>query len=167
MSKGSDIAAEDPSCFSEGEPVYRIRAVDSDDDEVAEILRDLHQWTFFGTAAVPQFGSGSWWLAHSGAKAVAFAGVVPSTHAPNSGYLCRVGVLQEHQGRGLQRRLMRAVEVQARRIGWESIVSDTTDNRISANNFIRTGYRLYEPEVPWGWRNTLYWRKRLNRSLGG
>src|SRR5262249_8304581 len=90
-------------------------------------------------------------------------GVVPSTHARNSGYLCRVGVLQKHQGRGLQRRLMRAVEVQARRNGWESIVSDTTDNRISANNFIRTGYRLYEPEVPWGWRNTLYWRKWLNR----
>ncbi|MCP3476999.1 GNAT family N-acetyltransferase [Bradyrhizobium sp. CCGUVB1N3] len=163
MSKGSDIAAEDPSRYSVSELVYRIRAVDGDDEEVAEILRDLHQWTFFGTAAVPQFGSGSWWLAHDGAKAVAFAGVVPSTHARNSGYLCRVGVLQKHQGRGLQRRLMRAVEVQARRIGWESIVSDTTDNRISANNFIRTGYRLYEPEVPWGWRNTLYWRKWLNR----
>jgi GNAT superfamily N-acetyltransferase len=69
--------------------------------------------------------------------------------------------LQKYRGRGLQRRLMRAIEGQARRIGWESIVSDTTDNLISANNFIRAGYRLYDPEVPWGWTNTLYWRKRL------
>jgi hypothetical protein len=26
--------------------------------------------------------------------------------------------------------------------------SDTTDNLVSANNFIRAGYRLYQPEYP-------------------
>jgi hypothetical protein len=41
------------------------------------------------------------------------------------------------------------------------IESDTTDNVVSANNFIRAGYRLYEPEYPWGWPNTLYWHKAL------
>jgi GNAT superfamily N-acetyltransferase len=142
--------------------MYSIRAVDGDDDEIAEILGDLHQLTFFDSAAVPEFGSGSWWLAYDGAKAVAFAGIVPSTLVRDSGYFCRVGVLRKHQGRGLQRRLMRAIEGQARRIGWESIVSDTTDNLISANNFIGAGYRLFDPEVPWGWTNTLYWRKRLS-----
>ena len=40
--------------------------------------------------------------------AVAFAGVVPSTYARNSGYFSRVGVLQRHWGKGLQLRLMRA-----------------------------------------------------------
>ena len=44
---------------------------------------------------------------------------------------------------------------------WGSIVSDTTDNPVSANNFIRAGYRLYEPEAPWAWSHTLYWRKWL------
>jgi hypothetical protein len=44
---------------------------------------------------------------------------------------------------------------------WESIVSDTTNNPISANNFIQAGYRLYEPELPWAWSHTLYWRKWL------
>lgn len=44
---------------------------------------------------------------------------------------------------------------------WHSIVSDTTDNPVSANNFIKAGYRLYEPDVPWAWSNTLYWRKWL------
>jgi phage terminase large subunit len=39
--------------------------------------------------------------------------------------------------------------------------SDTTDNIASANNFIRAGYRLYEPQDPWAWPNTLYWRKSI------
>jgi phage terminase large subunit len=61
----------------------------------------------------------------------------------------------------LQLRLMRALEVRARYIGWRCIVSDTTDNLASANNFIRAGYRLYEPQYPWAWPNTLYWRKSI------
>ena len=142
--------------------MYRIRSVDGYDDEVAEILGDLHRLTFFDSAAVPQFDLGAWWLTYDGTEAVAFAGVVPSTLVRNSGYLCRIGVLQQHRGQGLQRRMMRAIEVHARRICWDCIVSDTTNNRRSANNFIRAGYRLYDPEVPWGWTNTLYWRKRLD-----
>jgi hypothetical protein len=56
---------------------------------------------------------------------------------------------------------MRAVEARGHRSGWDSIVSDTTDNAVSANNFIKAGYRLYEPGSPWAWANTLYWRKWL------
>lgn len=141
--------------------MYRIRTVDADDDETAEILGDLHRLTFLDGATMPQFGLGAWWLAYHDDDAVAFAGVLPSTHARNSGYFCRVGVLQRHRGRGLQLRLMRAVEARGRRLGWNSIVSDTTDNPASANNFIEAGYRLYEPEAPWAWSHTLYWRKRL------
>jgi GNAT superfamily N-acetyltransferase len=144
-----------------GRLMYRIRIVDADDDDVAETLADLHQLTFFDGASVPPFELGAWWLAYHGDDAVAFAGVIPSTHARNSGYFSRVGVLRRHWGRGLQLRLMRAIEARGRRIGWHSIVSDTTDNAVSANNFIRAGYRLYEPDVPWAWSNTLYWKKWL------
>ncbi len=144
-----------------GPSMYRIRIVDADDDDVAETLADLHRLTFFDGASVPQFEFGAWWLAYHNDDAVAFAGVVPSTHARNGGYFSRVGVLRRHWGRGLQLRLMRAIEARGRRIGWRSIVSDTTDNPVSANNFIRAGYRLYEPDVPWAWSNTLYWRKWL------
>jgi len=62
---------------------------------------------------------------------------------------------------GLQLRLMRALESRARQIGWDAVVSDTTDNLASANNFIRAGYRLYQPPCPWAWPNTLYWRKSI------
>ena len=131
--------------------MYRIRIVDVSDGDIVDTLADLHQLTFFDAAALPQFELGAWWLAYHGDEAVAFAGVVPSTHIRNGGYFSRVGVLQRHRGRDLQCRLMRVIEARGRRIGWESIVSDTTDNPVSANNFIRAGYRLFEPHVPWAW----------------
>lgn len=139
--------------------MYRIRAVDGQDDDMAETLGDLHSLTFFDTAPVPPFDLGHWWIAYCEAAPVAFAGIIPSTRARNAGYFSRVGVIGNHCGRGLQLRLMRAVEAQARRNGWKAVVSDTTDNLASANNFIRAGYRLYRPKHPWGWPHTLYWRK--------
>ncbi len=140
---------------------YRIREVDPQDEEIVEVLDELHRATFFDSAPVPSFDEGYWWLAFRGSVPVAFAGLVQSTHAPNAGYLCRVGVISKHWGRSLQLRLLRATERRARRSGWQSIVSDTTDNVSSANNFIRAGYRLYRPKHPWGWPSTLYWRKPM------
>lgn len=139
--------------------MYRIREVDGRDEEIAETLSDIHRLTFFSGAAIPDFDWGHWWLAFNGTMPVAFAGVIPSTRARNSGYFCRVGVLREHCGRALQLRLMRAMELRARHNGWSSVISDTTDNLASANNFIRAGYKLYQPQHPWAWPNTLYWRK--------
>ena len=92
---------------------------------------------------------------------IAFGGMVRSTRAHNAGYLCRFGVLNEHRGNALQLRLTRALELRAPRNGWSSVVSDTTDNPASANNFIRAGYRLHQPSCPWGYPNTLYWRKTI------
>src|ERR1700760_3181004 len=141
--------------------MYCIREVDGHDDDIADALAELHQLTFLDSAAVPAFDWGSWWLAYYGRRPVAFAGAVPSTHARSAGYLCRIGVIAEHHGHALQLRLMRAVEACGRRIGWSCLVSDTTDNVFSANNFIKAGYQLFRPEQPWGWSNTLYWRKKL------
>lgn len=106
--------------------MYRIREVDGHDDEIADTLADLHRLTFFDGASIPEFDWGHWWLAFHASVPVAFAGLVPSTRAVNAGYFCRVGVLKKHCGRGLQLRLMRALESRARRNGWGCIVSDTT-----------------------------------------
>jgi GNAT superfamily N-acetyltransferase len=141
--------------------MYRIREVDGEDEEVADMLTDLHRLIFFGSAPLPEFDQGRWWVALRGQTPVAFAGVVPSTHVENAGYFSRVGVLDAHRGKALQLRLMRATEARARNMGWNWVVSDTTDNIASANNFIRAGYRLYQPPHPWAWPNTLYWRKPL------
>src|ERR1700731_1353925 len=148
-------------------PMYRIREVDGQDDEIADTLAGLHRLTFFDDAPIPEFDLGHWWLAYHEDLPIAFAGVVPSTLAVNAGYFCRVGVLKRHCGNALQLRLMRALELRGRHNGWNSIVSDTTDNVASANNFIRAGYQLYRPRCPWAWPNTLYWRKPIGRdSLG-
>jgi GNAT superfamily N-acetyltransferase len=148
------------ACLSLAEtPIYRVREVDGQDEEIADTLADLHRLTFFNGACLPDFDRGHWWLACHAAMPVAFAGLVPSTHALNAGYICRVGVLKKHRGRRLQLRLMRAMEARARHNGWNGVVSDTTDNPASANNFIRAGYRLYLPQTPWAYSNTLYWRK--------
>ena len=141
--------------------MYRIREVEATDEDIADMLGELHQLTFLDSAPVPVFDDGHWWLAFRGSKPVAFAGVVPSTHVFGAGYFCRVGVLDAHCGHRLQLRLMRAMEARARVNGWSSIVSDTTDNLPSANNFIRAGYRLFSPVYPWAWPNTLYWRKDM------
>jgi GNAT superfamily N-acetyltransferase len=130
-------------------PMYRIREVDVLDNDIADTLVELHQLTFFSGAPIPDFDHGHWWIAFRDKVPAAFAGIVPSTHAGNAGYFCRVGVLQEHCGHGLQLRLMRALERRARRNGWSYVVSDTTDNLFSANNFIRAGYRLFRPRSPW------------------
>ena len=143
------------------ELIHRIERVIGYDDDIADTLADLHRLTFFDGASVPAFDRGHWWLEYHEPMPVAFAGVIPSTRAFNAGYLSRVGVLKKHCGNGLQLRLMRALELRARHNGWSSIVSDTTENIASANNFIRAGYRLYQPPTPWAWPNTLYWRKSI------
>lgn len=144
--------------------LYRIREVNGQDDDMADTLTELHRLTFFNSAPVPEFDWGHWWLAYEKQQPVAFAGLVPSTHVEDAGYFCRVGVLGEHCGHALQLRLMRAVESRARSNEWRLVVSDTTDNLISANNFIKAGYRLYYPEYPWAWPHTLYWRKSLGKK---
>lgn len=141
--------------------MYRIREVDGHDDEITDTLTDLHRLTFFCDAPMPKFDRGHWWLAFHETIPVAFAGMVPSTRAHKAGYFCRVGVLKKHCGNALQLRLMRALESRARHNGWNSVVSDTTANLASANNFIRAGYRLYQPLYPWGYPDTLYWRKSI------
>ena len=121
--------------------------VDASDDDVADTLTELHGLTFFDTAAMPG-DLGVWWFAYQGDQAVVFAGLVLSTYARNSATSPerRLAAALEQ---GLQLRLMRGAEAHGRRVGWRGIFSDTTDNLVSANNFIKAGYRLFEPEVTW------------------
>jgi len=133
--------------------MYRIREVDGNDDDIADTLGELHQLTFLDAAPVPEFDQGHWWLAFYRTGPVAFAGIIPSTHVFNAGYFCRVGVLGKHCGHRLQLRLMRAME-RAPLNGSCSVISDTTDNMHSANNFIRAGYRLFSPRNSWVWPHT-------------
>jgi GNAT superfamily N-acetyltransferase len=141
---------------------YRIRGVDGFDDEIAETLAELHRMTFFDMAPIPNFDLGHWWIGYLDAEPVSFASVIPSDRYPRTGYFKRVGVLPAHRGEGLQARHMRAIDGRARRNGWTHIVSDTTDNPNSANNFIRSrDWRIFTPEHPWSFPHSIYWTKTL------
>lgn len=121
------------------------------------VLRGLHAATF-PSDEMPDFCLGRWWVAYHGDEPVAFVGVEPvdEQHA----YLSRVGVLEGHRGRGLQRTLMQLAECHTFPTH-PVMVSTTYDNPPSANNFIRLGYMTYEPTTRWGAEGTCYWIKSL------
>ena len=137
--------------------VYRIREVDPFDDKDAyEELRSLHSLTFFASAPQPDLYVGHWWLVRDEdtKQHVAFAGLVPASYDPRMGYFTRVGVLHVARGHKLQKRLLSVAARRARRNGWVSIISDTTDNPPSANAMISAGYKIFEPAFRWSVSHT-------------
>jgi GNAT superfamily N-acetyltransferase len=141
---------------------YRFAKVDTDDDEVVELLGELHELTFGNTAKPPEWDYGWWWIGwhRRSAAPAAFCGVVQSSLDEGAAYLKRAGVVPAHHGQGLQRRMIRIRERCARRLGFVRMITDTTDNHRSANNLIAEGYRLWAP-LPWAWEHSLYWTKAL------
>lgn len=146
-----------------GDDSYLIGQVDGSDEAIAVSIMRLHIRTFGSSAPVPSPSQGGfWWLAcDNAASHVAFASIRGSSLDASWCYFDRVGVLPEHRGAGLQRRLMRACEAKARRLGFKTMVSDTTDNPPSAANFDRLRYQRFTPDFLWGFPSTLYWRKTL------
>jgi hypothetical protein len=144
---------------------YRITRVDGDDDNIAELLRELHDETFGDAAPQIDPEQGWWWIAYSvdgGRDVAGFCWLTPTDADPlRIGYLKRAGVLMPHRGQRLQRRFVRVREAQARRVGLKTLVTDTSDNPSSANNLIACGYRIYRPPEPWGFPHTIYWYKDL------
>ena len=108
---------------------------------------------------------GHWWIAYAeDGKPVGFAGIVRSTRWTDTGYLCRAGVLDGFTGHGLQKRLIDARLRQARKLGWNWCITDTTDNPASSNSLISCGFKLYTPSNPWSFKNALYWKYKVNQD---
>lgn len=141
---------------------YRIREVDCSDDDVAELIHELHEATFGDTAPKVNPARGWWWVAYDGREVAGFCGLTPTYRDASIGYLKRAGVLYRHRGQGLQRRFVRVREAKARRVGMRSIITDTTDNPSSSNNLIACGYRIFRPPSPWAFPETIYWHKELS-----
>jgi GNAT superfamily N-acetyltransferase len=106
---------------------------------------------------------GHWWVAYTeDGKPVAFAGLVRSKLWYDCGYLCRAGVLDGYTGNGLQTRLIKARERKAASLGWNWLITDTTENPASSNSLINAGFKIYSPSIPWAYKHSIYWRKKLN-----
>lgn len=141
---------------------YRIRKVDG--FEYRAELRTLHDATFGDEAPMPRFAKGDWWIVTYMGEPVAFAGMEPGTLYRRYAYFHRVGVMPAHRGQGLQRKLMRRLELEARAQGYAGLMSDT-NSAYSGNNFIRTGWKLFEPKHPWALKSSYYWRKNFRVCL--
>lgn len=142
---------------------YLIRQVDVSRPVIKKLLKELQKTCLpFDKALDP--AKEYWWIAYFKGQAVAFAALSHSRQWEHTGYLTRAGVVLEHQGRGLQRRLIKVREHKALQLGWEYLISDTHYNPASANNLIKCGFKMYNPMNPWGFKASCYWRKKLTSS---
>lgn len=105
---------------------------------------------------------GDWWIALTPeGEEAGFCGSVPFGFDGYC-YLKRAGVLPKFQGQGLQFEMIAIREHRAKGQGFKYLVSECeTVNVPSANNFIRAGFKLFEPERPWASDPSLYWIKPL------
>ena len=105
-----------------------------------------------------------WWVVWRGNEPVAYAGLRPCQWHENAGlgFLSRAGVIPNHRGRGLQRRLIRVREAAARTLGLTEIVTYVAAwNAASLNSLIACGYKFYRPATKWGGADSVYLRRRL------
>jgi GNAT superfamily N-acetyltransferase len=138
-----------------------IQKVDGSDQKTIAILRYL-QKECLPADVMLSASQGYWWIAYTDKNIpVGFAGLTRSNSWFDCGYLCRAGVIWEYQGKGIQKRLIRVREAQARKLKWNWLISDTYQNPASANSLISCGFKLFEPTSPWAFKTSLYWRKRL------
>ena len=140
---------------------FTIKKVDIRDQAIQSLIVFLQKKIL--PADVPyQPDRGHWWVAYAeDGKPVGFAGLVRSTRWTDTGYLCRAGVMDGFTGHGLQKRLISARIKQARKLGWNWLITDTTRNPASSNSLINAGFKIYQPGQPWGFRNAIYWKYKV------
>ncbi len=117
-----------------------------------------------GTATNPntQF---IWWIVRVDGRLAGYCGLGLYDEADPYAYLARAGILPEFRGKGIQRRLIKIREDEARKRGYHYIITYTArHNLASANNLIKSGYRLYRPAKCWGIKLALYFCKRLPKK---
>ncbi len=144
-----------------GKVKYSIRKVNTKSKRVQNTLNRL-QKEILPTTAACDVTEGHWWIVYTEAnKAVGFAGMTQSAQFGDCAFFHRAGVMDEHLGNGLQKRLIKARINKAKSMGFNWAVSDTSKNPPSANSLIHCGFKMYQPSKPWGWDYTNYWRLNL------
>ncbi len=138
--------------------MFRIKRVMEMSQTTEQAIRFLQKECLpLDTVLSPK--NGWWWMAYCDGRLAGFAAMLQSSKIPEAVYLARAGTLEAFRGRGLQKKLIRERLKFAKDLGMTQAITDTTDNVASANALIATGFRMFEPDDPWGSPNTLYWRK--------
>jgi GNAT superfamily N-acetyltransferase len=140
--------------------MFRIKRVMEMSQTTEQAIRFLQKECLpLDTVLSPKVGW--WWMAYCDGRLAGFAAMLQSSKIPEAVYLARAGTLEAFRGRGLQKKLIRERLKFAKDLGMTQAITDTTDNVASANALIATGFKMFDPDDPWGLSNTLYWRKSL------
>lgn len=106
-----------------------------------------------------------WWLAEVDGRIAGYAGLSTEYGYIGMGYLSRSGILKEFRGKGIQKTLIQVRDEEAIKRGYELNITYVANwNHASANSLIRCGYTLYEPELAYGLKNALYFRKQFKKG---
>lgn len=142
---------------------FKIRKIDLRNSADVNVIMFL-QRKILPSDTPYKLDHGHWWIAYAECgKPVGFGGLVRSIRFNDTGYLCRAGVLDNFTGHGLQRRLIDVRLRKAKELGWNWVITDTTNNPASANSLINSGFKLYEPSAPWSFKNALYWKYKVDQ----
>jgi len=144
---------------------FRVAKVNPADPAIASAILKMHE-ACFPDLDFQQL-HGDWWIAYDPNKVpVAFAGLWPSVRTPGAGYLCRAGVMPQGRGKGLQRRLIKVREREARRKRWVALFSDSRPgNAHSLNNLFACGFRAFVPSTPWCGEEWTYVCKVIDQGV--
>ena len=109
---------------------------------------------------IPDMKEGVWRIVWCGKKFAGFCGINPPVGAGRPSFLVRAGVMADHRGHGLQKRLIDVRLKYARKMGWKRACTYTLcTNAPSANSLINRGFKVYNPPYKWGSDNNdvIYW----------
>lgn len=145
---------------------FSIYQVDPSHSDVRREIERMHAECFPGFDMVVPIGT--WWFGYRRGldEPVAFAALWPSQRQEGAGYLARAGVMPIARGHGLQKRLIKVREKEAKRKGWTVLFSDTFPANVqSMNNLFACGYRAFIPKEPWCGGDWIYFKKIIDTGV--
>lgn len=147
---------------------YSIRKVRTEKEKLG--ISYLNEILFPSDYPVKLLTEGAvWWIVRHDdtGDIIGFAALFPSSTHGSHVIMERAGVLPEHRGKGLQKRLIQVRLQEARRLGATVVTSWTYNNPTSANNLIDAGFRTFKPSEPWGADGAVYFRLKLKGGKRG
>lgn len=142
---------------------YRIRRARSQNDW--DTMKRMEREYFTAWTAPPQWDrpNSHWWVVVTDSgKIVGYAG--GHLDGDRMFYLSSSAISTEHQGRGLQKRLIRVRLQQAKRLGALGCYTCTYKNPASNNSLIACGFKSVLPNWYYCSDDSHYWRRMFRKK---
>jgi GNAT superfamily N-acetyltransferase len=128
----------------------------------AFVVKRLHKKLFPSDHYPKDDDNTGYWLIKRKGRYVGF-GVTRLIDSGTTLFLARAGVLKQHQGKGLHKRLLHIRERYGAYKGCKWIITYVShDNPSSFANLFKKGYESYEPEWDYAGAGFFYFRKAIS-----